>query len=377
MPADQASRGVRGVVVAHLPHSQDHASEHERSSLLGFASRLAALLGYEAGGLYDPARRYEGHAYFVPSCTLTQPQAAALGITGAGDLFGGVVPHEFVGTKAISHPLVHPEARRVEGWSEAFGRQVRDVVLAGYTAFDPADALTAATRLLARGAVRLKAVRASGGHGQSVVRDVRAMQQVLDQMDPQEIALHGLVLEEDMRERKTFSIGQVQVGALTASYFGVQRRTVNNLGAQVFGGSDLTVARGGFEALFALRPSPQVRVAIEQAGRYHAAVQACFPGFFASRSNYDVLLGHDAGGRLRSAVLEQSWRVGGATGPEIAALEVFHADPGRRWVRASCVEIFGDSPEPPAHATVYFRQTDPTSGPLTKYTVLHANDDPR
>jgi len=79
---------------------------------------------------------------------------------------------------------------------------------------------------------------------------------------------------------------------------------------------------------------------------------------------------------MRIGVLEQSWRVGGATGPELAALEVLRAQPQRRSVRASCVEVFGDSPEPPSHSVVYYRGTDPVVGRLTKYTMVHPDDNP-
>jgi hypothetical protein len=146
----------------------------------------------------------------------------------------------------------------------------------------------------------------------------------------------------------------------------------------VFGGSDLNFARGDFDALLALlKPPPDAALAIAQARRYDAAVHACVPGFYASRSNYDVLLGRDAAGAMRSAVLEQSWRVGGATPAEIAALEMFRTEPKRQHVRTSCVEIFGASPEPPPGATVYFRGVDPHAGQLTKYTVVHPDDDTR
>jgi hypothetical protein len=160
------------------------------------------------------------------------------------------------------------------------------------------------------------------------------------------------------------------VADLVASYYGRQHTTRNNAGHEVFGGSELTVARGDFDALFALQPPLHVRVAIDQARRYDAAVQDCFPGFYTSRSNYDVLVGRDAAGRQRCAVLEQSWRAGGATGAEIAALETFRADPACQWVRASTHEVFGDSPEPPAAASIYFRGDDPRAGRLTKYTVV-------
>ena len=102
----------------------------------------------------------------------------------------------------------------------------------------------------------------------------------------------------------------------------------------------------------ALGPPEQARLAVEQARVYDAAATGCFAGMFASRRNYDVARGVDAEGRRRSGVLEQSWRIGGASGAEVAALEAFRAEPGLRVVRAATVELYGpDVPPPPAHAT--------------------------
>jgi hypothetical protein len=374
VPIVKQSVSTRGVVFAHIADSAQSPADHERVSLLGFTSRLAALLGYEDGGLHEGA--YQGRRYLVPNSTLTTTEAAQLGISGAGDLFGGVVPHAFVATKAITHLLVRSGAAAVGGWNDLFAREVQDIVLAGHTVFDPDDARIAGARLLERGPVRMKPVRVSGGLGQCVVRDLASLEGTLRALDRNEIASHGLVLEEDLLELRTFSIGQVTVPSLTASYFGTQRQTRNNRGAKVFGGSDLTLVRGGFDDLLEEVTGLEIRQAIEQAMRFHDAAHACYPGLYTSRANYDVLLGRDAKGALRCGVLEQSWRVGGATGAEIAGLEVFRVDPARRRVRASCFEVFGPSPPPPPHAMVYFRGIDPHAGSLTKYTVLLPDDDP-
>jgi hypothetical protein len=90
--------------------------------------------------------------------------------------------------------------------------------------------------------------------------------------------------------------------------------------------------------------------------------------------NYDVAQGTGHGGAWRSGVLEQSWRVGGASGAEIAALELFHADPGRERVRASTFEVYGAAPVP-AEALVSYQGVDPQVGPLAKYTLLHSHAD--
>jgi hypothetical protein len=370
-----AAACAHGIVVAHVPDPGDHASTHERITLLDFARRLAALRDDDMAGMYEPGRSYGGPLYFVPSSTLTGEQAAALGIRGPGDLFGGVVPHALVGTKAISHPLVAPDAATVPGWCSDFAAHAGDAVLAGHVAFAPGDALRAGERLLAGGPVRLKPVRASGGRGQVTVRNRVELQAALAGADEKEMRAHGLVLEEDLAEVRTFSVGQVQVADLEATYYGFQRLTRSNEGEAVFGGSDLVLVRGGFDALLALRLPGEIRRAVEQARRYDAAVQACFPGFYASRRNYDIALGRNARGQWRSGVLEQSWRVGGATGPEVAALEVFRREPQRRRVRACGFEVFGDSPEPPPHASVHFRGDDPQMGRLSKYTVVQPDDD--
>jgi hypothetical protein len=76
-------------------------------------------------------------------------------------------------------------------------------------------------------------------------------------------------------------------------------------------------------------------------------------------------------------VLEQSWRIGGASGAEIAALEAFLATPALRAVRAATVERYGEGHAPPPHATIYFRGTDERDGPMTKYALVEPYDHAR
>jgi hypothetical protein len=195
-------------------------------------------------------------------------------------------------------------------------------------------------------------------------------------IDPAEMPSAGLVLEENLTNVSTFSVGQVRVADLTATYYGRQRLTSDNTGDEVYGGSDLVVVRGDFDALTQVPLPESIRIAVEQARAYDAATSV-FSGMFASRRNYDVAQGTNAQGQWRSGVLEQSWRVGGATGAEIAALEAFRADRGLLVVRASTFEIYGPSEPPPPHATVYFRGVDEHVGLLTKYAVVRAHGDTR
>jgi hypothetical protein len=351
-------------------------STHERSTRNEIARRLAALKHFEFGGDYARARRYSQPLYLVPRDTLCRSQLAGLaGVDPADPLFGGVVPHAFVATKAITHPLPRPDAAAPKGWSEDFGRRVAPVVLRGFTAFDHESALAAGRTLLRSGAVRVKRVCATGGQGQTVAADLEGLHAVLDTLSAQELATEGVVLEENLEALRTWGIGQTRLGASTISYYGVQRMVRNHHGEQVYGGSDLSVVRGGFDALLR-QPLPRgVRLAVRLALCYHTAAQACFEGFFATRANYDVLLGVRPNGERCAGVLEQSWRVGGATGAEVAALEHFAAKPRSRRVRASTFEVYDRDGGAPPQADVYFQGTDPQAGPLLKYALLHHDDD--
>jgi hypothetical protein len=365
------------VVVLSRPEECACARSHERATRDAVAARLAALLGFAFAGEHDPAAHHGLPLYLVPADPLHTTEAERLGVRGEGDLFGSVVPHPFIGTKAITHPLVADDARAPEGWSRGFGRRVREAVLDGFSVFVPEDTYRAGRRLLERGPVRVKPVCARGGRGQAVARDAAELDALLDAVDPAELARHGLVLEENLAEVTTYSVGQVRVAGLVASYHGTQRLTRDNRGELVYGGSDLVIARGGFDALLALGLSEEVGLAVAQARAYDAAAEACFPGLIVSRRNYDVARGLDARGRPRSGVLEQSWRVGGASGAEVAALAAFRADPGLRVVRASTVEAYGEGAAVPPGAFVCFRGTDDRAGPITKYALVGRHADAR
>jgi hypothetical protein len=364
----------RGAVATYSVPGHGFAHSHERATRDAIARRLAALKGCDFVGEYDLMRPPSEPIYLVPSDTLVGLEAAAaLRVRGEHDLFGGVVPHGFAATKAVTHPLVSPDAHAPSGWSHAFGQQVQDVVLSGFTAFALEDAREAGRRLLSRGPVRLKPVHATGGRGQVVASDAAGLRAALEAVDTAALSEHGVVLEENLDGVTTFSVGQVRVADLVVTYFGTQRFTPDNAGVAVYGGSDLVVAQGGFAALAELGLTEEARLAVAQARVYDQAATDCFPGMFASRRNYDIAHGLDAAGRPRCGVLEQSWRIGGASGAEVAALEAFRAEPTLRTVRASTVEAYGEAAPPPPGAAVYFQGVDQQDGPMTKYAFAEPN----
>ena len=344
--------------------------EHERAAHKAIARQLAALKGFDFGGEYAACARYDGGLYFVPGDTLLADEARGLGIRTRDDLFGGVVPFSFAATKTIVHPLVERTAQAPQGWSHAFGERVRNEVLPGFSAFTIEDARRAGMSLLSEGPVRLKPGQGVGGHGQALVADAAALEAALARLDRSRLARFGVAVELDLSEATTYSIGQVWVD-MQASYCGTQGMTIDHRGRPAFGGSDLVFVRGGFDALAAVPLASEMRRAIERAQAFDAAAMEEFPGLFASRRNYDAVHGRDRNGRRRSGILEQSWRIGGASGPEVAALAALRADPGLRAVHARSIETY-DRARPPPGAIVHYSGIDARIGAITKYTLVEA-----
>ena len=357
-------------VVTYASPGAGASTRHESATHAAIAAAIAAMRGWNFAGGYDARLRYQAPLYFVPADTLVGLGAArALGIRGEEDLFGGVVPAACVASKTVSHPLVSPLARAPSGWVDGFAEAVREVVLPGFSVFTREDAGAAGRALLARGPVRLKPGEGIGGRGQAIARSHAELDAALDALDAQTLAGCGAVLEENLEEATTYSIGRARVDGLVASYLGTQHTTVDNRGEAAYGGSDLLVVRGGLEALEALPLPEPARTALAQARTFDAAT-ALIDGFIASRRNYDVASGRGADGGRRSGVLEQSWRIGGASGPEVAALAALQADAQLRGVHASSVERYGAGAAPPPGVIVHFHGVDPELGPLLKYTVL-------
>jgi hypothetical protein len=349
---------------------QELRANHEHAAICEIARRLAALRGARYCGDVDLEGELSGKNYFVPDETLTTETASRLGIKDERDLFGGVVPFEFVPGKAITHALPHDAADQPEGWSMALGDRIENETLRGYSAFSVQDGYRAGIALLRDGPVRIKPVRAKGGRGQVVVTDEAALRRALGVIDPAELAKFGLVIEENLEEVKTLSVGFANNVSLSICYYGTQTLTPNNEGHERYGGSELTVVRGNADCLLTQEMRPHERTAVEQAFRYDRAALACYPDVIASRRNYDIGQGRDVQGRWRSGVLEQSWRVGGASPAEVTAFETFQAEPEREVVRVRCVERYGKAIEVPPDASLYFDGVDDDVGPLVKYAEI-------
>ncbi|MGF6703236.1 DUF3182 family protein [Pseudomonas frederiksbergensis] len=358
-----------------LAHSvRPDASLHEVETNRALARWLAQVVGLEYGGSYDPQLHSGRDIYLLPTQTLVGVAAARqLGVKGPEDLWGGYVDHDFICTKAISHGLLNKYAFAPEGWSSLFSERVRSVVLDGLSVFSLEDARPAAEHLLYSGPIRMKPIHACAGRGQEVIKSLDQFDAILARPDAKTLFTEGVVLEQDLTEVVTHSVGQSFIGDKVLSYCGDQYLTEDGQGEQVYGGSNLLVVQGYYEDLLALELPDETRLAIQQAQVFDSAADEAYPGFYASRRNYDIAQGLDCDGKQRSGVLEQSWRLGGASSAEVAALQSFVNDPGLRAIRVSSVEIYTDQPLP-ANAIEVYRGPAEHSDFLLKYVTVKSYD---
>ncbi|WP_414871979.1 DUF3182 family protein [Pseudomonas sp. IT-347P] len=360
------------IVVAHSVRLG--APQHEVQTNKALARWLAQILGCKFGGSYDPDKHRGRDLYLLPTQTIVgTAHARELGIKGPADLWGGFVEYDFICTKAISHGLRSHLARAPQGWSPLFSERVRNVVLDGLSVFALEDARPAAEHLLYSGPIRMKPVHACAGRGQEVIKSLDAFDEILARPDIGKQFSEGVVLEQDLSNVVTHSVGQSFIGDKVLTYCGDQYLTKDAHGEEVYGGSNLLVVQGGYDELLNLDLPDDVRLAIEQAQVFDSAADEAYPRFYASRRNYDIAQGLDSNGKSRSGVLEQSWRMGGASSAEIAALQSFVNDPGMRAIRVSSVETYVDQPLP-AHAIEVYRGPAENSEFLLKYVTVQSYD---
>lgn len=360
------------LVVAHSVHPD--APQHEVETNRALARWLAQILGLKFGGSFDPQQHAGRDLYLLPTQTLVGAAAARqLGIKGPEDLWGGYVEHDFICTKAISHGLLNYHAHAPKGWAPLFSERVRSVVLDGLSVFSFADARPAAEHLLYTGPIRLKPIHACAGRGQEVISSLDQFDEILARPEAKALFNEGVVLEQDLDQVITHSVGQSFIGNKVLSYCGDQYLTKDAHGEEVYGGSNLLVVQGDYDDLLKLDLPEDVQLAIHQAQVFDRAADEAYPAFYASRRNYDIAQGLASDGKRRSGVLEQSWRMGGASSAEVAALQAFLNDPAMRAIRVSSVETYIDQALP-ADAIEVYRGPAQNSDFLLKYVTVKSYD---
>ncbi|MGH7158365.1 MAG: DUF3182 family protein [Candidatus Saccharimonadales bacterium] len=291
------------------------------------AEHLAALLGGQVCGLQDSAREQ----YHVPHAALIREESQEKGITSENDLFGGVVEIASHRDKAILHPTVKDCERKNEWHSSEFAKLVSSAVLPGFSVFSSADSQKAFQELEDQGyTVRCKDPTRDGSGGQWIIKDSGHLEQIIAGLPADQISEQGIVLEPNLFDPQTLSVGQIYLDGKFYSYFGHQESTTSPKGNSTYGGTTLTMVRGTFETLATTSSEPIIRRAVQQAKTVYDAYSIYEP--IISRANFDVVRGEAKNNQILSGVVDQSLRIGGATPAEVLAIEALKAQPSAQQV---------------------------------------------
>jgi hypothetical protein len=332
------------------------------------AKDIAKFMGLEYFGEFTPENPKDNEFYYIPGKTILDPNLGQdLGIFSENDLFGGVVGYPYLRTKAISHELTSPYATKPEGWSDTFAKSVAEHVLPGYTVFSAEDAISAFQSLRGmRHEVRAKRCTSHSGKWQTVINNETELSNLLKGISPDELSSTGYVLEANLQDIETLSVGQVLINNSVVSYYGIQVFGDRPDKFSTYVGSRLTFTRGDFDELLKRELSDNIRVAIQQAKQFDDATGHL--KVIASRRNYDVGQGYDISGNFHSGVLEQSWRIGGATGAEVLALLYLKDNPQENSISASSyIDVEGAIPN---EARIYGVRRNGDSSELSVYATL-------
>lgn len=274
------------------------------------------------------------------------------------DFFGGIVPRAYQSTKAIMHPLVSREAACPLGWSHEFSQELVDfeLVLPGFTVFNIEDIRTAFKHLYDKGVyqIRLKDPLGYLGMNQFVVTSFQELEQFISDkiVDNEKLQQYGLVVEENLcpEDLKTYSVSFVTVGFHQVQCIGVQR-----FSQRLYAGTDFVIMQTGkyilpeLLARVGIFNNEDAQVIIDKALLFKALLNKHIPEIKTARFNLDIVSGIASiysNGTCelvkRFALLEQSFRVGGASAAEIWGLEYLLCHPSVDAVCASTYYRYGD-----------------------------------
>lgn len=265
-----------------------------------------------------------GRTYFVPFAAVHSDLALDRGISGVGDLYGGIVQHLEHADKAILHTLPSRDAQHPEWYSPRFAQHVQAVALPGYTAFTIEDTVQAYRLMRSDGlTVRLKDPANTGGLGQHFIGAENELAGILAQYETK-LAKTGIVLEADLHGAVTVTIGYVNIDGAVYTWHG-RPYDVDHDGMMRFGGNELTVVRGGLDVLRKHAGDPHDQLAVDQAKRVFDAYSLL--GTTISRATLDVVQGMSCNGTFLSGVTDPSLRPSASSAAEIRAIEALTDNP--------------------------------------------------
>ncbi len=288
------------------------------------AKYIADYLGVPYSG--EMLGGVEGNVYYVPPVTQERKSLIADVIKSEEDFYGLIVDDFNHVGKSILHKSV---SSKVPGfYSFEFAKSVEDLVVPGVTVFSKENTEYGYTTVKGVGDfdIRLKLSDRSDGHGQFLLKNIEEVRNVFESLEDKYVNDKGLVLEANVKEAKTISIGFTVLGSDTFSFLAIQKNDIApEDGRDRYMGANVRVVRGGMNNLKKIAENPDEQKAIEVVGQFYKKYKSFNP--IASRLSFDFLYGLDNKGNTLSGVTDITGRLGGTCPALVLAATEFKQNP--------------------------------------------------
>lgn len=294
---------------------------------------IAGYIGIPFLGEYADEQR--GRVVVVPGKTITKLEAEDFGISCDTQIYGAAIDNFDQVGKGILHRTFSLDFPKFH--SNKFAREIADVVLPGETTFSLSDTADAFRRFdTRRFGARIKQTNESDGLGQYSIKSEEELNEVIAGFDETHIVEHGLVLEPDVIDPKTISIGYARIGEDIFSFIAHQKNdSVEEVDAHTgklnsrsrYLGATVQVVRGDFNNLFTINNlSYEEKIAVQSSQVFLDAYQEyVFP--IASRLSFDYLYGFDRTGQVIGGITDITARLGGTCPALLNAALAFKCNP--------------------------------------------------
>lgn len=312
--------------------------QNEDPRYLGFKiernGSIAQRIAHHMGLPYKPAPLFhtspEENAYIVPGVTLDTATAAKLLIKNEADIYGVAVPNFDMIGKSILHQTVSSNAPPF--YDSAFARIVEQngLVLPGITGFSAQDLLDSYRVVGAPSSgLRLKQSNESDGNGQHEIMGIEHLRELLNAIGPSELANHGAIIEPNLKQKRTNSVGFFKLGSDQYVFVADQLNGNADERDMYLGGENIVVTRGEFQALddLLMRLRDPRQEIVSKAMGFLKHYFEYFPNSMTSRLSVDVLSGSHAGFGKLSGVTDITGRLGGLCPATILAAQHLQDNP--------------------------------------------------
>lgn len=275
----------------------------------------------------------ENNVYYVPPVTQERGSLVASVVKNSEDFYGLIVDdYNHVG-KSILHMSV---TQRVPNfYSFDFAKSVENLVIPGISIFSRDDLRKGylALRRFGKFDARLKLSDKSDGHGQFLIKTPEDLMRCSKEIDDEYIKNKGFILEANLEEAKTISIGFAILGRNMFSFMAIQKNDIApEDGRNRYVGANVRVVKGEIDNLLNISENDIEKEAVEVGRSFYERYKSFNP--IASRLSFDFLYGKGSDGNDLAGVTDITGRLGGTCPALVLAANEFKDNSGLSMVRS-------------------------------------------